>query len=558
MTSLDAPADDIEALASWAVSEGGYRAPEVVFLKNSVSGTSARSKVAIPQSSPLLACPISLVIDYDKAASFLFGNSRACPFSKSPTIAIRLFLVSQKLLKSESKWAPYIKSLPESFDTPLYYSQKELQLLQGTNLIGDVELRKQIWLKEWELAIGELPKRFNRDEFTPDLYLWACTVLTSRSFPSNIIFNTANKESYPVLVPLVDSLNHYPSTPIIWTSAEGKFTLSTGANVDKGQELFNNYGPKGNEELLMGYGFCLKDNPFDSVALKIKLPPLSENKKALINTELENSAFRISPGDLLPDNLVRLFRVYVVNNFELSKLLVNGIGVPASIRSELDLSQKLFSALSIKLRGHKYLTIPNPTKREQDVILYVSHQIEILQASTTAITQRIFLTLNPKSSTDKLDDIAQLRKAINDNIRLFGFNLRNILTEAIFEEFASVIEQAFGSKDPIDILDNSLDDQVMVLFICYQYFKPESPWKAWLEAMQTRYNNDLELDSDFLEDFEGLHESLVPGLIELEPSIFNEQWTPRQLAWAARVVDSEGVVVEATDGTPVYWIIAEI
>lgn len=40
-----------------------------------------------------------------------------------------------------------------------------------------------------------------------------------------------------------------------------------------GDEIFNNYGGKGNEELLSGYGFVLENNIFDTAALKINLPP---------------------------------------------------------------------------------------------------------------------------------------------------------------------------------------------------------------------------------------------------------------------------------------------
>lgn len=36
-----------------------------------------------------------------------------------------------------------------------------------------------------------------------------------------------------------------------------------------GQELFNNYGPKPNAELILGYGFSLPNNPDDTIVLKI-------------------------------------------------------------------------------------------------------------------------------------------------------------------------------------------------------------------------------------------------------------------------------------------------
>lgn len=42
--------------------------------------------------------------------------------------------------------------------------------------------------------------------------------------------------------------------------------------VPKGEEVFNNYGQKGNEELLLAYGFAIENNTADSAALKIKIP----------------------------------------------------------------------------------------------------------------------------------------------------------------------------------------------------------------------------------------------------------------------------------------------
>jgi len=38
-------------------------------------------------------------------------------------------------------------------------------------------------------------------------------------------------------------------------------------------QVFNNYGPKGNEELLRGYGFCLVDNPVDVAHFRVGVDP---------------------------------------------------------------------------------------------------------------------------------------------------------------------------------------------------------------------------------------------------------------------------------------------
>lgn len=37
-----------------------------------------------------------------------------------------------------SFWLPYIRTLPLEYDTPLFYEQDEVQLLQGTQAVQDV------------------------------------------------------------------------------------------------------------------------------------------------------------------------------------------------------------------------------------------------------------------------------------------------------------------------------------------------------------------------------------------------------------------------------------
>lgn len=37
-----------------------------------------------------------------------------------------------------SPWQPYIRSLPQEYDTPLYYQQDEVELLLGTQAVQDV------------------------------------------------------------------------------------------------------------------------------------------------------------------------------------------------------------------------------------------------------------------------------------------------------------------------------------------------------------------------------------------------------------------------------------
>lgn len=76
------------------------------------------------------------------------------------------------------------------------------------------------------------------------------------------------------------------------------------------KQLFNNYGPKRNDELLLGYGFCIPNNPHEKILMTLKPPPeelqgdLRRVHSGYFNTDgewsSEKATFAIGqiPGDL--------------------------------------------------------------------------------------------------------------------------------------------------------------------------------------------------------------------------------------------------------------------
>lgn len=53
------------------------------------------------------------------------------------------------------------------------------------------------------------------------------------------------------------------------SAEEPLISLVIHTPISAGQELFNNYGPKPNSELILGYGFSLPENPDDTIVLKV-------------------------------------------------------------------------------------------------------------------------------------------------------------------------------------------------------------------------------------------------------------------------------------------------
>jgi hypothetical protein len=124
------------------------------------------------------------------------------------------------------------------------------------------------------------PPHFHRNSFPRERYLTASTYLSSRAFPSTLLLESPSlvqrPDSYPILVPGVDSFNHARAQPVSWVvdfppfvESHGKISLVTRTAMNAGAEIFNNYGAKPNSELLLGYGFTLPANPDDTIVLKI-------------------------------------------------------------------------------------------------------------------------------------------------------------------------------------------------------------------------------------------------------------------------------------------------
>jgi len=133
--------------------------------------------------------------------------------------------------------------------------------------------------------------------------LWAATIFTSRAFISTHIL--PERETVPILFPVVDILNHSVSARVEWDfQSRQSFALKCldGDSFQPGQELFNNYAPKQNDELLLGYGFCLEDNPIEQFALKLAFQPqLQQYAQQLGLLSPENVPFGMSKDFLETD-----------------------------------------------------------------------------------------------------------------------------------------------------------------------------------------------------------------------------------------------------------------
>ncbi len=332
-----------ENLIDWARHHGAHIHEQVEVYDDSEHGTSLRvrssqqsshlaspsdqpphGKQSLPQKSRVVSCPFSLSLSFLNALDKfpdLQSHSARFPalflLALEPHIIGHFFLIQQYLNAATSHWGPYIRSLPQPEDseklgTPLYFAEADVAWIRGTDLEIAREQRQKTWKLDWERGRHILDTSSGwekwQGKWTWDLYKWAATIFSSRSFISTLIpeeimampvtFGTRSFNGiFPVLFPLLDLANHSSAARVTWftnVQSEPKdLSIIAESEIPVGQQVFNNYAPKNNTELMLGYGFCIPGNDEVSIAFK----PLSEELRVIRELHIASRSFHGPPAE---------------------------------------------------------------------------------------------------------------------------------------------------------------------------------------------------------------------------------------------------------------------
>ncbi|TDL27146.1 SET domain-containing protein [Rickenella mellea] len=287
-------ADDVVRFRQWFRQNGGFLHPSIYFLRGE-SGFSVMTTEFLPADTTVVSCPFSLAITQNvarDALDHLLSPEAASNWTERQLICSYLCMHEATGLSSAAlRHQPYLDILPSytSLRTSVYFTEHELELFKGTNLYGATQDRKNELISEYHICVDTVRKTSEEwaSRFTCDNYVASATYLSSRAFPSTLMSAQPSlmvtPTSYPVLFPGLDALNHARAQPVTWkvsddyACTDGAINRSDGASIslmlhsptNASEELFNNYGPKPNSELILGYGFSLQNNPDDTIVLKI-------------------------------------------------------------------------------------------------------------------------------------------------------------------------------------------------------------------------------------------------------------------------------------------------
>jgi len=286
----------------WVKAESAWgRAPHPVVIASNTEDdgeTCGRGLLARePMSEGELMMTIPLDLCLTRAVAQEMYGPAVIPDYMDEYIAIALLLMTERLKGSASLWKPYFDVLPDPAEVyPSYiWTEEELDMLKGSpTYFSSKSLRAKLEREYSELEENTFKRHRDIlpvDKFTFELFLWAFVMLLSRAAR---LSNKISGEEL-ALVPYADLMNHNPYSntyidaqrsgmPLI--SREEEVAVYADRPYKKFEQVFINYGEKGNADLLLLYGFALDRNPFDAVDISVGLSaedPLYNQKKMYLD-----------------------------------------------------------------------------------------------------------------------------------------------------------------------------------------------------------------------------------------------------------------------------------
>ncbi|KAK7723613.1 hypothetical protein SLS57_004427 [Botryosphaeria dothidea] len=549
--------ENVSRLVDWFVQHGGFVHPSVRFSQDSAGGIAAFANEDLSDlpngGLHLLTCPLKLQLSYRQAPEAVQGQL-------SENILSNIALIKELLLGEESLWAPYITCLPtsEQLNTPIYFAEEmteeainerrnDTAWLLGTNLDKVWRPRKDQWEEEWQNAVRVLEKNGVATKgYTWDAYAWAATIFTSRSFISDPGLSKDNA-SYAVLLPVIDLLNHRFPAKVAWFFDKGNFQFRTEEPVSKGQEIFNNYGGKGNEELLNGYGFCIPDNHCDEVAIRFgQLPPPVTAELEKILGEWNPTQSHYIRGH---DHFVGLYPISLSDYPEvevsgvpptiwtvmevLKKFQDSQQGQRAQWRSTLSARCDLLEILATKYDNidqyHDFLPESPRNFRQQYAKIYRESQMRILKENHGDVEQLV-----EKANFVSLDDAVKILKEENADVGGKGWE--------------KALEITFKTDDLASIRKQGVEREAWILWLC----------AAWLFVFTNETGDPTRISTwmkDLLESHpydESASDSHLPVVIRQLRAHADGVWQEARFGsglyhWAGEVVDAEARMLAYLD-----------
>ncbi|KAA8917550.1 hypothetical protein TRICI_000296 [Trichomonascus ciferrii] len=258
-----------EQFVDWLKANGVTLSPKIALHDYRAEGQ-GRGVIAtedIGKDEVLFTIPRSslLAVDNDETFSQLVSGEN--DFGTWLNLMAYMMVVSES-----SRWKPYYNMLPKSFNTPMFWSDEQINMLQGS------ALKDKIGKEEAEEQYNENIKPFleaNREKFggqsgfenTLDAFHRMGSIIMAYSFDvkeknaEDDAENSDDEEEEPyvkAMVPMADMLNAHTrlcNAHLCHTEDNTVLEMRSIKKIPKGAQVYNTYGELPNSDLLRRYGY---------------------------------------------------------------------------------------------------------------------------------------------------------------------------------------------------------------------------------------------------------------------------------------------------------------
>ncbi|KAF2768489.1 SET domain-containing protein [Teratosphaeria nubilosa] len=407
-------------------------------LRDQSAGRGVLAKQDIAEDEVLFTVPRSSILTVDNCE--LPGDVKK--ELDDPWLSLIVAMIYQHQLGGDSRWKAYFDVLPTEFDTPMFWSDEELEYLQGSAVkekIGKTSADEAFSTKVIPL-LGQHAKFFRLDGMGNQHLLELChrmgsTIMayafdlerpdlersSSKDGEDGWEEDEGESEALPKgLVPLADMLNadaDRNNARLFYE--EDTVVMKSIKPIKAGEEIFNDYGPLPSADVLRRYGYTtpnyakydvvevsldfIKDHVEDGPQ-KLQEQDLDERIQYLDDQGVVDDAFDISRVDnedgQFPDELCMLLNTLTLSKNEFAKLkkkdkLPKPRLEPAAARLLSDICQKRVTNYC-KWSGEEAKTLEavnsKTARRKRMALQVLKGEKEVLDEAILALSKQFSQT----------------------------------------------------------------------------------------------------------------------------------------------------------------------
>eukprot|EP01133_Synstelium_polycarpum_P002914 gene2914-3348_t len=390
-TPVMTDAQVVETFKEWVVKNGCTSLDNVKITRTLNEGTGLVATKEIKEGEEFLVVPQKMFMTQETAFKSFGDKIQKVELFKQMPVLMLVVHIIQEAQNKTSFWAPYLRMLPKTYKTALYFTLEEVQSLEGSPVqeeaIGAYRnaMRQYCFLYNF---FSNQPGVIGTAHFTWEMFIWALSTVMSRQ--NQIPYSVGVQGMQMALVPMWDLCNHLATGKIttFYETDRQAFTCAAVKTFKANDQVFIHYGDRTNGKLLLYSGFALKSNPYESYQCRLTLasndPGAHDKTQVLRGSLIANNMAVTLPANpnSLPEMMIPFFRVAVMTANEAAKNVPAAGSDPSELAHNVISEENENAAFKAALYYLKCKLNAYPTKLVEDEQLLAKNPTPIVKYFT--------------------------------------------------------------------------------------------------------------------------------------------------------------------------------